>query len=79
MTMNLKLKQGLKEYHEKLRLGLIEKSKPLDPIERAKKNPKSLRLAINVYCYDCCCEQKKEVRLCPAGDCSLHHLRPWQH
>jgi len=78
MAMNLKLKQGLKEYRQKLKLGLVERPKPLDPFEKAKLNPNSLRMAINAYCYDCCCEQKTEVRLCPAGGCSFHHLRPWQ-
>ena len=73
-----KINQGLKRYHEKLKQGLITRSKILDPIEKSKLNPKSLRLAINAYCYDCCCEQRLEVKLCPADNCPLHHLRPWQ-
>ena len=75
MGVNLKSEQGLREYQRKLKLGEV---KPLDPFEKAKLNPKSLRMAINAYCYDCCCEQRSEVRLCPAGGCPLHHLRPWQ-
>ena len=78
MTVNLKLRQGLKEYRQKLKLGLIERPKPLDPFEKAKQNPKSRRFAVNAYCYDCCCEQKTEVRLCTSLNCSLHKLRPWQ-
>jgi len=78
MTLNLKLRQGADEYRQKLKLGLVEKRKPLDPIEKAKQNPKSLRFGINAKCYDCCCFQKPEVRLCTAVNCPLHNLRPWQ-
>ena len=31
--------------------------------------------AIRLHCLDCCCGQSKEVRLCPATDCSLHGFR----
>ncbi len=75
MTGNVKLKQGQKEYLKKLKLG---NAKRLNPIEKAKQNPRSLRLAINAKCYDCCCEQRAEVKYCPVGNCSLHYLRPWQ-
>lgn len=78
MTVNLKLKQGAEEYRQKLNLGLVEKSVPLDPMEKAKQNPKSLRSAINAKCFDCCCFQKPEVKYCTAVNCPLHHLRPWQ-
>jgi len=70
-----KLKQGLKQYRQNLEMGLVEK---LDPIEKTKQNPKSLRSAINAMCYDCCCHQKSEVRFCTALNCPLHNLRPWQ-
>jgi hypothetical protein len=78
MSTNRKLRQGAEEYRQKLKLGLVEKSKPLGPFNKAKQNPKSLRMAINAYCYDCCCEQKTEVKYCTAADCPFHHLRPWQ-
>jgi len=78
MTVNLKLKQGLQEYREKLKMGLVEIPKPLDPIEKAKQNPKSLRFAINAMCFDCCCFQRVDVTLCTAVNCPLHKLRPWQ-
>ena len=78
MTVNLKLRQGAKEYRQKLKLGLIEKPKRLDPIEKAKQNPNSLRFAINAMCYDCCCFQKREVKYCTAVNCPLHQHRPWQ-
>ena len=70
MTVNLKLKQQPEENRQTIKL--------LDPIEKAQQNPKSLRRAINAYCYDCCCEQKSEVRLCSALNCPFYHLRPWQ-
>ena len=78
MAVNLKLRQGLKEYRQKLKMGLVEKSEPLDPIEKAKQNPKSLRFAINAKCFDCCCFQKPEVTFCTAKACPLYSLRPWQ-
>ena len=78
MTVKSKLKQGAEEYREKLKLGLIERPKPLDPIKKAKQNPKSLRSAINAKCFDCCCFQKPEVKYCTAVNCPLYNLRPWQ-
>jgi len=75
MTVNLKLKQAAEEYRQKLSLGLVEK---LDPIEKAKQNPRSLRFAVNAKCYDCCCHIRAEVKFCTAVDCPLHNLRPWQ-
>jgi hypothetical protein len=27
--------------------------------------------ALRAKCLDCCCNQKKEVNLCPSKDCSL--------
>ncbi len=75
MTLNLKSKQGLKEFQQKLKLGMV---KILNPIDKARQNPNSLRLAINAYCFDCCCYQKSEVKHCTAANCSFHHLRPWQ-
>ena len=75
MSVDLKSEQALNDYQQKLKMGLI---KQLNPMEKARQNPKSRRFAINAFCYDCCCEQKYEVRLCPAKKCPLHHLRPWQ-
>ena len=31
--------------------------------------------AIRMKCLDCCCDQVKEVRLCPCTDCSLYPYR----
>jgi len=78
MAVNLKMQEGLKEYQDKLASGEIEKPEVLDPVEKAKQNPKSLRAAINAMCYDCCCFQRNEVRVCSSKNCPLHKLRPWQ-
>jgi hypothetical protein len=78
MDKKLKLKQGLKEYRQKVKLGLVETPKSLDPIEKAKQNPKSRKFAINAMCYDCCCYQKSEVKDCTAVKCPLYKFRPWQ-
>jgi len=73
-----KLNNGLAEYRKKLESGEIERAKPMDPIEKAHSNPKSLRAALNGKCFDCCCGQKVEVARCTATDCTLWNLRPWQ-
>lgn len=78
MSLNLKSGEHLKVYQEKIKTGEIEKPVVLDPIEKAKANPKSLRRAINAKCYDCACFQRVEVTKCQAKDCPLHALRPWQ-
>ena len=72
---NLKLEEGKKQYFKDLKEGKV---KTLDPLEKAKANPKSLRYAINAKCYDCCCYDKVEVKLCTAKDCPLYGLRPYQ-
>jgi len=74
MTLN----KGLKEYNEKLRLGLVTKPKTLNPIEKAKQNPNSLRFAINARCYNCSGFTKVDVTYCDMPDCELFNLRPWQ-
>lgn len=37
-----------------------------------KQNPVK---AIRAKCLDCCCNQPKEVRLCPTARCPLHPFR----
>jgi len=79
MAMNLKSKQGLNEYRQKLRLGLVESPKPLDPIEKSRKNPNSLRFAINARCFDCSGFERSDVTNCEMTDCFLYRHRPWQN
>lgn len=50
----------------------------LDPMEKARQNPKSKTLAIRAYCFDCCGGNKQEVTLCPSKNCPLWVHRPWQ-
>lgn len=55
----------------------------LDPIEKAMRNPKSLRLAIRAKCWECVGKDddpnpRKEVAGCTAPQCPLWPLRPWQ-
>ncbi|PPC84711.1 MAG: hypothetical protein CTY38_01295 [Methylotenera sp.] len=56
----------------------------LDPVEKAKANPKSLRAAITAHCFTCCGGGadpgvRQSVRDCKVTACSLHVLRPWQN
>ena len=68
----------LKLYRKKLDAGEIERPLVMTPDEKAKSNPKSLRLAINAKCFDCCGKDKREVGRCEMTDCSLWSMRPWQ-
>ena len=56
----------------------MTKNKRLNPIEKAKANPKSLRAAINGKCFECSDYTYKNVRLCLVEECSLWPQRPWQ-
>ena len=53
------------------------KVKRLDPVEKAKANPRSKTLAIKAYCWECCGGDKEEVKHCPVVICPLHSHRPW--
>ncbi len=68
----------LKTYREALKTGAIAPPDRLTPIEKANRNPKSLRLAINGKCYDCTCGQRLEIKHCVMDDCTLYPLRPYQ-
>lgn len=66
---------------EKIAAG--EKIERTDPIEKAAKNPKSLRLAINAKCWDCQGGEtpgtRQRIRTCECGKhCSLFAVRPYQ-
>jgi len=50
----------------------------LNPIEKLKTNPKSLRYSINAKCYDCSNFQREEIRNCPMKACGLWNVRPYQ-
>lgn len=69
-AMRLRREQGIK----------IER---LSPIEKARANPKSLRLAINGKCFDCQGGDgdpgvRDRIRACSIASCCLHSVRPYQ-
>jgi len=70
--------EALQEYQRMVKSGEIVRAEALNPIEKAKANPKSLRLAINAKCYDCTCYSRAEVTNCEITGCSLWAIRPWQ-
>lgn len=54
-----------------------------NPIEKARDNPTSLRLAINGNCFSCVGQDhdpnwRDRVRDCPCKDCSLYPVRQFQ-
>lgn len=56
----------------------------LDPLEKARRNPTSLRLAINAKCFDCeggDADPNVQARIgtCTITTCPLHPVRPYQH
>ena len=57
----------------------------LDPLEKARRNPTSLRLAVNSKCWDCQGAgadghkwTRESITQCAALDCSLWNVRPYQ-
>ena len=55
----------------------------LDPIQKAARNPSSLRLAITAKCWDCQeADQDPGVRgrisMCPITACPLWNVRPYR-
>ncbi len=58
-------------------------SKEHDPIQRAKRSPKSLRAAIDAKCWDCqgrnvAPAPKWRIGNCQISQCSLYPVRPYQ-
>jgi len=52
------------------------------PADKSKRNPKSLRLAINAQCAACIgypdAGWRREIRNCTAQHCGLWNVRPFQ-
>lgn len=69
---------GLEEYRRKVANGEIERKKPRNPTEQWQDNPKSLRKAVNAYCYDCSGFNTAEIKHCPIKKCPLWGHRPYQ-
>jgi len=55
-----------------------KRAKKQNPLEKLKKNPYSLRLAINAKCYECNGRENwtKRTKYCQVFDCPLWHVRP---
>ncbi len=54
-----------------------------DPIQKAKENPSSLRLAINGKCWECIGagadpHPRAAIKDCICYDCTLYPVRPYQ-
>ena len=59
-----------------------------NPLQKASANPKSLRFAINAFCFECMGghqdepfvtkEMRIEVATCTSPTCPLHRHRPWK-
>ena len=78
MILNQGLEIARKEYLRKIKTGETKRPKLMDPIEKAKSNPNSLRAAINGKCYDCSGGTRIDVTNCDMPDCELFKIRPWQ-
>ena len=55
----------------------------LNPIERARRSPTSLRLAVTAKCFECLGGDdakniRREIRECTAIRCPLYPVRPYQ-
>lgn len=60
-----------------------EKPVRLDPLEKARKNPKSLRAAVNAKCWECVGAgwdpgPRRAIRECTITKCPLWPVRPYQ-
>jgi hypothetical protein len=57
--------------------------KRLNPLEKARQNPKSRKLAVNAKCFECEGEDydpgwQVRIKTCIIPDCPLHPVRPYQ-
>lgn len=67
----------------KARIEAGETIERLDPLEKARRNPSSLRLAINAKCFSCQGEDgdpgvRIRIRECAVAKCPLNPVRPYQ-
>lgn len=79
--MNAALEAARKKREEMRANG--ETVERLDPIEKAARNPSSLRAAVNGKCWDCQGAgadpgTRRAIRECPATRCPLWNVRPYQ-
>lgn len=79
--MNKALEAARAARQAKLEAG--EKIERLSPIEKARRNPKSLRLAVTAKCADCVGwdadpNPRARIRDCAVPKCPLYPVRPYQ-
>jgi len=79
MTTSIKLAQ--QALQQKRKAGEIEY---LNPVEKAIRNPESLKAAINAMCFECVGRgeddaPRKTIAQCSAWSCPLWPHRPHQH
>ena len=74
--MNAGLKKGRERYMKLLKEGKIKK---LNPLDKARENPTSLRKAVNAKCYNCCGGDNwiNRTRYCNMFNCPLWSVRPY--
>lgn len=87
MTINFQDKNALFQAREtvrKNREARIAQGLPAfkNPIERAKENPESLRMAITAKCYECVGMDgdpnfRETIRTCTGYSCPLYPVRPY--
>lgn len=70
--------EALKRYQQRVKSGEITREKPRNPQERFEDDPKSRAKAIAAKCWDCCGNQREEIRRCPMTDCALYNFRPYK-
>ncbi|WP_026610732.1 hypothetical protein [Methylocaldum szegediense] len=75
------LEKGRKRWEELRAKGEVKR---LDPIEKARLDPKSLRKAINGKCWDCIGagadpNPRGAIANCHITLCTLWPVRPYQH
>ena len=79
--MNSALEKARKRREEMREAG--ESIERLNPIEKARRNPNSLRLAVNAKCWECMGGgldpgTVRLIRECAAPDCPLWPVRPYR-
>ena len=78
MSNNKKNNDPLHVYRERIANGEIARPERLDPIENAKLNPRSLKLAIRAKCWECSACSVVDVKECSVTSCPLYDHRPWK-
>lgn len=68
------LAKGREQYQKGIADGTIKR---LNPIEKSHANPKSLRMAVNAMCFDCCGRENwhNRTKYCHIVTCPLWSIR----